>query len=232
MYNGPVYSPSQTERFIRCPALWDYSRRWEQGDRGWLAQLIGKSIHYGAMTFYKGLQFPVNSLDPVAQALDFLVKGWPEDGGGVEDTIESAALLVKKGLAKALSINFLPHDEDTMLAVEHPMSIGACFSALVIRHATPSPWIEIIDWKYGHSVSDWLIQKRLDEAQTSWQLKHYGWRVGTLYPDIPVKQATMVLLVGTPRCVVKTAKVEISEESTALWFTSAQSYWEAIQAWF
>lgn len=226
-YTGPVFSPSQTEKYIRCPKLWDYSRRWENHSKdSWFEKLIGNSIHDGLMTYCRVLQGSAVE-DPHVVAQAHFASGWPQGEILGDYDKEAGATFVKRGLAKALSLAIKLTEHAKILRAEESLGPEQCQPDLVMEKEGV---IEIIDWKYGHSVSPYYLQRRLDEAEASWQLRHYAWRVQTLYPELTVASASIVLTVGIPKCDVKLAPVTITPELLTHWFGSATQWWAEMSA--
>jgi hypothetical protein len=171
-----VFSPTSTERFMRCPRLYDRNKRWGKWE-GTQAQNLGKAVHAGILAKYQGVER--TPLDPVI---------WEAIGGDLP--IDAAQKIVDKGVAKALALGL----KGEVVHQEEPLGSEGCIPDLVLRD---SRGLRVIDWKFTETTSDWVIQKRLNEAETSWQLKHYAWRVSQLHPGELVYEAGIVLIVAS-----------------------------------
>lgn len=212
-----VYSPSQTERFIRCPRLWDYSRRWIGGGRdAWLEKLTGRAIHTGLMTHYRA-----DGEDPQEAAYATLRDEWPPDTYDV--SLEGVAERVRKCLKRGLALD-LGHGALEVLTEE---IMGPEAATLDTAWRDEQGW-HIVDWKYTHDASPWVIQKRLLETEVSWQLRHYAWRLGQEHPGAPVVEAGIALIVGGPTITAKWTPLAIEPGMIEDWYQSAQEVWADI----
>ena len=218
-----VYSPSQSERFIRCPRLWDYSRRWDTDGGHWMERAIGTAIHAGVAAHFRGLipDTDHSTEDPTRAAIDTLRDEWMADEPG----FEGAEAFVLKGLKRALALDIGARGA-TILAVEETYGEERC--RLDLAYQTDQG-ITIVDWKYTHNAGDWVISKRLQEAEVSWQLRHYAWRVSQAFPTVPVVGAGIALIVGGPVAKARWAPVEITPALLLDWQNSAARVWLDIE---
>lgn len=208
-----VYSPTSTERFLRCPRLYDRSKRWlNPAKDNWLDKLMGQAVHFGVQWAH------VTGSGGLEAAAKFLEEKWEDQGLGV--TLEACTFIVQKAVKKALGLNLA--QGMTILHCEEPLGEEKCIPDLVLQG---EQGIRIVDWKFTVSSGDWLIRKRLEEAETSWQLKHYAWRVQSLHPDIPVVEAGVALVVASPTAKAYWSPFEVTPALMLDWGKAARVWW-------
>jgi hypothetical protein len=220
---APTFAPSPTIDFLRCPALWDQSRRWRKREP-WVPHLAaGHAIHAGMASALSG-----SETDPQQVALDTLASAWPSADTG-EWTLEGVSTLVRKGLAKGLKTDLL--EGGNVVAVEACLdhlscatpTPGACaITDLVTRDAAGN--LGITDHKSKLALDARWVEKELRRAEHSWQLFDYA-RRATLYFQEPVTWARIHLIICGPSARALTVRVEISEARMLRWFYSACQVW-------
>lgn len=196
--SGPIYSPSRggTQDFQRCPRLYDLSKRWEAWNSNEEIE-TGLEIHAALALFYSA--YPMAEMGATSHACT----------------------------REALKIDLLG-TTGQVLAVEQEMGPERCHPDLVIKHHTDEhgegEWLEVVDWKYSEMLKPEWVNKRLNSYETSWQLKHYAWRVQQIY-GLPCRQTTIVQMAALPKPKAWRIDFPVTQEALDAWEKSARSTW-------
>lgn len=237
-YTGPCFSPSRggTQDAQRCMRLFDYKRRWHD-PRGWSADIaMGNIIHAGLSAYYLArngslrTQILSDENEAISAALE---NEWTGEGQ------EEAYRLAKECVGEAISLNVLGKT-GRVLAVEQEMGPEKCHPDLVIQHTDKIPlknpdvyaeknWLEVVDWKLSYRLNPEHVAKRLQSYETSWQLKHYAWRVKQEF-HLPCLKVTVVQMAATPKVIAREQGFKITQESLDAWEASARQWWHSMES--
>lgn len=212
----PVFSPSATEDFNRCPIYARLRKRWAPRSIEWDPALtLGKVVQAGInVYFHKGKPHP----DPdsiaeeavrVALAADF------QEGG--KYTLEGLVKLCLRGVQAVLAHNLFQNHE--ILMVDETLGVGR--PDVVSRHRG-ALWIH--DFKVSLQVRDDYRVKRLEEYDTKHQFWHYAWE-GEQHFGEPVKVVRPILVILSPRATVLWVDIPITPERQAFWLRGAEELW-------
>lgn len=215
-----IYSPSQTEEWSRCPALWDQRKRWEPLSGTWSPErLIGLGVH-AALEKWWGR---IPSVDAAQVARDYVVNLWPADAPDVF-SVDGAAS--RAGKAAATAVKWF----ETEMAEASPLLIEHSFGESIVDLVTQEGDLLVVnDYKYVHELPGDRVHYRLDAFPRKHQFWHYVWRTGEHYMR-PVDLFRGVLIIGGPKMMVKHTTFAPSPEGIAAWHKSAQAKWAMMEA--
>lgn len=206
-------SPTQVEKWLKCPQLWEYEKTWEPR----VATLepyraVGLAVAAGLEAHYLKLHDP-DEAARVTLALNFdATEQWP---------METLRKLVLKGIRLALDLEVC--DPSQVVAVEQP--IGHCRPDLIHQE---QDGLVITDWKVRMSMDARYKDETLAKYNHSWQLLHYAWTVLTERKQ-PVARAQIGLIVLAPKGLSILHPVDVSLPRIYEWFESAMLVWKQMQ---
>ena len=233
-----IYSPSQTTKFLECPAEWWLSKMgWRKKwiGKGNLAAILGSAFHAAAAEHYR-CQRATNVDDLVAIARASVakeLKTYHELGFevGTRDLDLEAALPAK---AEALVSYFHANDPipEIWLYGEPELTLpdfGYCRIDLPVEPRPPDGPIEPLDFKVKLRMDPRYAWKTKQEWEFSWQFMHYA-RGLELYTGVPVKEfyVCWVSLEPKPKCEL--LDYYIDSELMSLWKQSAEAAWGVMEA--
>lgn len=216
--DSPIFAPTDTEDWLRCPAYRDYNKRWHPRDNDYHpAKDLGTAIAAGLAVYYKALaaKVGVDPKDAVAVMQGQLERLWvPNDRWTLDGLLPIAA----KGLRCALDLEVaLP--PATIVAVEETMHRAR--PDLLYR--TPQGLV-VHDWKVRFDLEKKWQDAALAEYGNSWQLRHYAWAASVTYGE-PVHTVQIGLIVLTPRTHAALYPLPMSPERIAKWLETATVVW-------
>lgn len=212
--HGPVYSPTTTEKWLRCPAFRVYDQQLHARDNDWSpAMLLGSAIGEGLAHYYGTSDHFDDARDAALTALE---RGYVSND---EWPIDQLAKLTERGLKKALTLDVLEGGLGQVVGTE--VWLGEeCRADLIVRFPDQ---IVVTDWKVKFREEKQWEQKSLREFDNSWQLLHYAWRAQEKYGRPVTTQIGYITLQPTVRAVLHA--VPTPPERIANWLASAQTVW-------
>ncbi len=223
--HGRVYSPTTTEKWLRCPAFRAYDSRLHALDNDWSpAMLLGSAIGAGLAYYYASVQGRESRVSTIPHLVrDTVTVGHATlDGGYIPNddwSLDALRKLVEKGLAKALTLDVLEGGLAKVAGTEIPV-YDEC--RLDLLTSTPTG-MTVTDWKVKFNLEKKWEDKTLREYDNSWQLLHYAWRVSEHYQCPVNTQIGMIVLQPTVRAVLY--PVPTPPERIANWLQSAKTVW-------
>jgi len=243
------YPPSQTEKFLTCPQLWDYEKRWEPigiwQPHALMGTALGAGLDLQRQCTQAGVPWVFSILmDRVAQVIE---KGWTE--GGTDWTIEGVVGMCEKVLKKAVKTDVLRGG--TVLGVQIPLgpqnpawkhsnaagdTPAHSIADLIVK--LPDGSVMIHDDKFHFRVNPDYLQDRLAEAETLWQLWDYAWRWDTFHGanekgepgTAKVSLLQKHVMVLNPQVRSETYPVTVTPGRLAMWKQSAFIHWQRMHA--
>ena len=214
--------PSETQDFIRCPRYWYWKHveGWEPPASAWTPdRLMGSAVHAGLSSHWSKLP---GDLSPAASVEITLKAGWPPDAPP-EFSLEghiTQALTVLDAVLKWIGRE-MPDAQP--LLVEQPLGEdGHTTPDLVTREQGQ---LVITDWKTSWNVAADRVQYRLQGAYRDHQFLHYCWAVGQHLGEL-VRLFRKVVIVGSPKIIIKDVTFVPSPEAIEYWLTGARQMWK------
>lgn len=216
---GPLFSPSQTTDWSRCPTLWDWKKRWEPVGEMWTPELaIGTALHAGIAQYWRGLLHQGDPREtPEHIAASTLAAIWPPDAPVVYSQ-ESAQATISR-LLDAFPTWVSTGMVALPLAVEK--DYGEARVDLITEEAGD---LVVTDWKYHANVPADRLHYRTERLSRSHQAWHYIWRVGQDFGRM-VSRFRHVLLIGGPRLIIRDYVFTVEPDALAAWLHGAESKW-------
>lgn len=211
----PVFSPSQTENFLRCPRMWWLGKRWAAVEVWSPERAIGKAVDAGLLDWLH-TQDEKSSLYTANESLR---SDWPDDAP-FEVTFDSAFQTVKRVLT--ICFKKLPDELTGKLVTTHPR-LGSENCEPDIIWQSEHGWYEILDIKYTHSIQPQYVGDRLRQFEPSGQLRHYAWRVGEAYGR--VHRVGIIFITGSPKADTKVAWFDIDPTLQEKWLEGRKTVW-------
>lgn len=226
--HGRVYSPTTTEKWLRCPAFRAYDSHLHALDNDWSpAMVMGSAIGQGLAAYYEDVQARPKNTDAAHRralserfALQELERGYVTNDDWSLDALRK---LVSKGLAKALTLDVLEGGLAKVAGTEIAV-YDEC--RLDLLTSTPTG-MTVTDWKVKFNLEKKWEDKTLREYDNSWQLLHYAWRVSEHYQCPVNTQIGMIVLQPTVRAVLY--PVPTPPERIANWLQSAKTVWAQME---
>ena len=215
-----VYSPSQTENFIRCPRMWDLGKRWTQIEVWTPERALGKAIDAGVLAFLK-------SKDPEYATLlasEELESEWTHEP--YEMSLDAGQAHVKKVLKNTL--RKLPDLVPTEVHALHPrLGEENCEPDVIFLNAYGQ--MDIIDIKYTHTIQPQYVSSRLRQMEPSGQLRHYAWRAMEEYRPLSVSRVGIALITGLPKADVHVSWWDLDHRLLSVWLSGRESVWRQME---
>lgn len=228
----PSYPPTEVQRWLICPYLRDYSKKWAPRLEAWTPnKLVGSSIHAGIAAYLEAVRTGASlaSQAPEIAACEVLQNGYVQ-----QETWGLAGLeaLVKKGtraLIRSVESSLLPGAQ--IIAVE-----------CVVKRVTDVPegvpgkdhiadcilqrgeTLEVWDWKTSLRLDDQYLPDRLLEAHHSWQLLDYAYHGARAFGK-PVARVGQGLVILGPKVKVEYSPVAVTPERLNQWVRDATRIW-------
>lgn len=224
-----VYSPSQTEEWLRDPLV-RYLRYKEHLypatiGRNELAGMIGTGVASGmALYHHTGdtLGPPIVASEEVLLELHHHLAHGRTLGPGTEDAATTIPLQAAGTVERAMANNPIPASWK-VLHVEHTLpDHGYC--RIDLGMDTPEGPV-VIDYKCKMNVDDRRLPFQLQEWEYSWQFLHYAWAYGEFLGKKIRRAYVRVLPVTQPRHAPIMHPFVIDDEIMALWLKSATRVW-------
>ena len=220
--------PSEVTDWIRCNKLWEfkYLQGWRAPDSAWEPwQLMGSAVHAGLSTYWEQIREPDTKLvipDPASMVSRTLTQGWPPTAPAEfsRDGLESLALKV---LDKTLAWIAKEMPDAQPVMVEEALGPDG--------HTTPDlvtdedGVLTVTDWKTSWNLDADRVRYRLEGLDRTHQFLHYAWAVGERLGR-PVQRIRKVVIVGSPRIIVRDATWTPTPQALEYWLTSARQTWQ------
>jgi len=220
----PVFSPSQTERWLKCPVYWDYGKRWASRSEIWTPErTLGRALHASmAVLFGHGLGGVAGEREMAAldAGVKVLVDEWAGSHASFQDHKNRFVQRVFPVASSYWGTRFFG-EEDDILGVEVEMGPERCVADLVIK--TPKGLV-VIDHKLAYYLAADKTGFRVSDWSTSWQLLHYAWRASE-YFEVPVVETRIHLVTWSPKVTGQVFSFEMSQEKIDHWLRSAKGVW-------
>ena len=214
--------PSETQDYIRCPRYWYWKHveGWEPPASAWTPdRLMGSAVHAGLAAWWRGAQPFTGATADMARVFDL---NWPFDAPMEysREGLETQALKVLDAVLKWISRE-MP-DAQPLMVEQALGEDGHTTPDLVTREQGQ---LVITDWKTSWNVPADRVQYRLQGAYRDHQFLHYCWAVGQHLGE-PVGLFRKVVIVGSPKILVRDVTFTPSPEAIEYWLTGARQMWE------
>ena len=232
-----IYSPSQTIKFLECPAeWWMYKQGWRKRwmSKGTLAAILGSAFHTAIGENYR-LQRGGHADDLVAVARASIkkeLKTYHELGFqvGTRDLDLEAALPAK---AEALVRYFLNNDPvPTEWEYGEPEltlpDFGYCRIDLPVKSYSGSAFVPL-DFKVKLRMEPRYEWKTKQEWEFSWQFMHYAAGLAAHYKT-NVEWFYVVWCSLEPKPKAELLDYYVDPELMQLWLNSAKSAWHVMES--
>lgn len=226
-----IYSPSDTENWLKCPAYRDYNKRWHPWDNDWTPnRLLGEAIAGGLACYYKMLKRAHEECmgtsevpdavafedDAQAEAHALLTAGYvPQDTW----TLDGLKKLVDRGLQVTLDAEPLPPNAQIVFVEE---DMHCCRPDLVWR--LPAG-VYVHDWKVRYKLKHDYRDSTLSEFGCSWQLRHNAWAVERTLGE-QVVGCSIGHITLTPKPEYNHYPVPMTPRRLKVWEETAHLTWE------
>jgi len=147
---------------------------------------------------------------------------WPEDAPpefskeGLQDQALKVLDAVLRWIAKEMP------DAEPVMVEQSLGSNGHTTPDLVTRE---SGQLVVTDWKTSWNVPADRVRYRLEGIERDHQFLHYCWAVGKHLGE-PVKLFRKVVIVGSPRIIIKDVTFQPSPQAIEYWLTGARQLWK------
>ena len=175
---------------------------------------MGTAVHAGLGAYW-------GNGEPDRAARDTVTLLWPEDAPPEfsREGHETLALKVLDAVLKWIARE-MPDAEPVM--VEQALGAdGHTTPDLVTRE---SGQLVVTDWKTSWNVPAERVRYRLEGAERDHQFLHYCWAVGEHLGE-PVKLFRKVVIVGSPKIIVKDVTFQPDPQAIEYWLTGARQMW-------
>jgi hypothetical protein len=234
--------PSETTDYIRCARLWKFKHLdgWQPPASAWSPQqLMGTAIHAGLANHWRvkqGLaslkpeEILIQVKDPHMAAEMALRVGWPQDAPE-QYSYDVHETLVGRVLNSVLQWIDQEMPDASPVLVEESLGVdGHTTPDLVTREplgafsGASGGALVVTDWKTSWDVPPDRVRYRLEGAERTHQFLHYCWAVQEHLQE-PVSMFRKVVIVGSPKILVKEATFQPSPEALEYWLTGARQIW-------
>jgi hypothetical protein len=216
MNDDAIFSPSETESYMRCPAYHRYQHRWQPRAPWTPNRLLGDAVHAGLAAHYGR---PMST--PLAVALNVLAAGFPADEAHY--TLDGLRTLVEKGLTAGIAMD--APNGGVVIATEQLLSR----TKIDMVQRRPGEGLSVVDWKVSLELEKPKLKYRLREYDTSWQLRHEAWAASEHFGE-PVEWGYIGIIALTPRVFTHLHPVAMGAERLAHWERSAWQWWARLAA--
>lgn len=225
-----IYSPSATLAFQRCPTLWSYHR---QGYRTKaigvpnVAAAIGIGISRGMELLYSHASVG----DAVTTAIETAHKevyDVIETHSGyvlpnAERNLEEMPRRIEKAIKGFVKQKPLPEDWHRFSTEVTFPDYGHC-RADILCQSDLGPCI--VDWKTKVTAQDYIIDRFLQDMETSWQLYHYVWAARCMGMDV---QSFAVCLMVIEPLHFYVEQWIVDEQYMTQWVYDAHQWWRQME---
>lgn len=222
MNPGPVFRPTSTQKWSRCPTLWYLTEieGWQLPLSTWSPERdMGTALHEGMRRYWTDAG--IDDQQVIDAAHEELQRLWP-DTASEEYSLDGMLGLLAKTLLKL--VTFFENDMEgaEAILIEQPLGgDGHTTPDLVTREHGE---LVVTDLKYHHHVPPDRISYRFEYLDRDHQFNHYPWAVEQ-YLGEPVRWFRKLGVIGSPKIVVRAEMFEITPESQAAWLQSARRKW-------
>ncbi len=212
--------PSETTDFIRCARYWFYRHveGWEAPPSAWTPEkLMGTAIHAGLAGHWR------RHLQPKVLLTQAFQDGWPSTAPAeyADDGLLSLALKVLDKVLTWIAIN-MPDAQPVM--VEEPLGQDGYTTPDLVT-IEEGDILTVTDWKTSWNLDADRVRYRLEGLDRTHQFLHYAWAVGERLGR-PVQRIRKVVIVGSPRIIVRDATWSPTPQALEYWLTSARQTWQ------
>lgn len=212
----PVFSPSETELWLRCPMLhrYQHSRKLVARAEEWQPhRLLGNAIHAALAKHYVG--------EPEGEQLEAASLTLEQEFVEQDEwTKEGLYELITKGLKVARQTPLLGPG-DKVVAAEKLFLRGK--SDLIFR--TPGGVLGVWDHKVKLELDSRYRDKTLKEFSTGWQFRHYAWSSSEHYGYTGDIIGGIHLIQLTPRPKAYQHEIPLTRTQILQWLESAKRVW-------
>lgn len=233
--HGLMYPPTQTEAFLKCPMLWDYSRRWLKRGIWTPHAAMGTALGMAC----DQLRRPVDGTSPEEIFTSAFSSEWASVEGEIDTTWTlDECLVIGEKVLKKVRANTMFVKDSRVLYTQKPLgpqnpawfhsSPGhpPAHSIADAIHLT-NEGVCIVDDKFSLSVPAQYVGKRLAETEVLWQLWQYAylWNQFHAGEKRPCTHIQKHLMVGHPSPSSTIYTVTITPERMERFAASAQRWW-------
>lgn len=218
MTDLPVFSPSETEKYLQCPRLRCLDRVLQPRTAKWTPHItLGNAVHAGLAMYYD----PKWSDRPTAMAVDeahaVLEAGYQEQD---EWTLDGLWSLAQRGMKATI-------DADVLQGVVIGTELAISRMRLDVLERYPDG-LQTLDWKVKLKLEKRNLPYRIMDFDPSWQLLQNAWGVRQAYGETP-KWARAVLIVLSPRVFVHIHAIKITDARLDDFGRTAVWHWEDME---
>ena len=223
-----IFSPSQTQAFLRCPYYWQMSREWmpRTFSKMDLYAIRGSAVSVGLDAFNRGqgddeiIQAITNEIKDEWEKKQMDSREWVDMRSvplNAEDLLHHALLLVECYINQ-------PPTAFEVIESEYQFRKHGWARADVIGRL-PRGQVVPVDYKCKDApASQWLRQKIIGDFANAWQLLHYCWATSEEFNVECLDYGILLLWYS------KTPKVEyvgytVDPERLSIWLDSATRVW-------
>lgn len=222
----PVFSPSRTDAFDRCPLLsyMESVERWvpRQASKKLVGGAAGQAFAVGTAVLHKGLLLEQAQNEALLAFKETLLH-YVQHGVTFEASIDE--IVQASGVAVSL-VNYAkanPFKGWTIIDVEQELpQHGPC--RIDVGGYDSDNILAVADVKYKQNLDARYEQNTIDEYLTSWQFLHYPWAYGE-YKSEPCYRMYLCLVINKPRFSVRLIPNEVHPETQQIWLQSARAKW-------
>ena len=213
--------PSEVTDYQRCAKYWFYKHieGWRAPDSAWEPwQLMGSAVHAGLACYWR--QRP----DPYQDVVETLAAGWP-DNAPLEFSLSELTKQALKVLDTTLTWIWAHMTDAEPVLVEHTLRADGCTPDLVTREGGQ---LVVTDWKTHWNLDTDRVRYRLEGLDRVHQFNDYAYEVGK-YLSKPVALVRKVVIVGSPKILVREATWTPTPQALEQWLTSARQVWQDME---
>jgi hypothetical protein len=211
----PIYSPSETEKYLQCPRLSVIERVLEPRTAKWTPYIaLGNAIHAGLAAYYDPTQ-PERLITSAVDATSAVLNSEFQDQD--DWTREGLWSLAGRGLKAAI-------DADVLQGVVLGTELSISRMRLDVLERYPDG-LQSVDWKVKLKLEQRNLQYVTRDFDPSWQLLQNAWGVRQAYGETPT-WARAVLIVLSPRVFVHSHSIRITDARLDDFQTWGYRHWQ------
>ena len=231
-----IYSPSQSDTWLRCPVLRHMTREWEprRVRKNNLAALLGSAVGDGINRYNQYLRDSetpnvTECIEVGLQRIATEQAKWAIQGRviDIEDQPYLAGMEPKVGkLLREYDQNGLPKHWK-VLDIEHTLP----------QHGNAR--IDLgVDDGFGPAVLDFKVKaylkvgdewRDINRWRNSWAMYHYTWAYGQVH-NTSIDRYYIFMLVAEPKVRTKLYPFTVTPEAMAMWHVSAERVWTQMES--
>lgn len=219
IHDDLIYSPTDTENYLRCPRYWQLGDMYEPRGCVYTPNMdIGTAIHAGLAEHYSQVAGHFTKGATTA-ARDSMMENYQEGG---DYTLEACLSLVENGLKVALKTDLTSGGK--VLGVE----LAFPHMRIDLLHEDSSG-LTVTDHKVTLKLEKAKLAWRLNDYDPSWQLLQYAWGVRKHMQRTPT-WARVFLIALTPKPFTHLHSIPITDKRLDDFEKSATMHWSGMRA--